>query len=109
MLTKELDTKSAGFYAYAAAINAAALNSRICSTYTQKERNAAQTAFDIIDSYYSHKKMYINYRKTFIAIKIDAAEAYSKRDVAKLDAVFATKGYTKVITPQGIVYRIPRK
>jgi hypothetical protein len=60
---KDLDTKSAGRYAFAAAMDAERQNSNNKSHYTTDEIRRAVTVRDLIDSAFSYTKLYINYRK----------------------------------------------
>ena len=72
---KELDTKDAGKFAYAAAIDAQRRNSNNKSTYSQEQIRRAVTARDLLDTAFSYSKLYINYRAKFIAIKAEGARA----------------------------------
>jgi len=104
---KELDTKDAGGYAYAAALDAQRQNSNNKSTYSQDQIRKALTVRDLLDSAFSYKTLYINYRKRFIAVKADGARAKDRmaREVVEL---FESNGYLVASTPQGVIVRIAR-
>jgi hypothetical protein len=104
---KELDTKDAGTYAYAAARDAQRQNSNNKSTYSQDQIRRALTVRDLLDSAFSYKTLYINYRKRFIAVKAEGARA---RDAMAKEVVslFETNGYTVAQTAQGVIVRIAR-
>jgi hypothetical protein len=104
---KELDTKDAGGYAYAAARDAQRQNSNNKSTYSQDQIRKALTVRDLLDSAFSYKTLYINYRKRFIAVKADGARAKDRmaREVVEL---FESNGYLVASTPQGVIVRIAR-
>lgn len=104
---KELDTKQAGVYAFAAVMDANRRNSNNKSHYSQEQIKRALTARDLLDSAYSYSKLYINYRKKFIAIKAEGARAKDAlaREVVKL---FELNGYGVVVTPQGLIVRIDK-
>jgi hypothetical protein len=104
---KELETKSAGYFAVAAAIDAQRRNSNNKSSYTQEQIRQAVTARDLLDTAFSYSKLYINYRKKFIAIKAEGARAKDAlaREVVKL---FESNGYGVVSTPQGMIVRIDK-
>ena len=104
---KELETKSAGSFAFAAAIDAQRRNSNNKSHYTPDQIRKAITARDLLDSAYSYSKLYINYRQKFIAIKAEGARAKDAmaREVVKL---FEANGYGVVATPQGMIIRIDK-
>ncbi len=84
------------------------LNAKWGPTYTARQRSAAQQALDLLDSAYHYQGAYINYRKKFIAVKLDRPIKRNRLYAATADAHFADKGYSKVVSPQGFVVRIPR-
>ena len=102
---KELDTKDAGSYAYAAARDAQRQNSNNKSTYSQDQIRRALTVRDLLDSAYSYTNLYINYRKRFIAIKAEGARARD-RMAKEVVALFESNGYLVASTPQGLIVRI---
>jgi hypothetical protein len=84
------------------------LNAKWRPTYTLKQQAEAQKAVDLLDTAYSAKGIHINFRKKFIAVKVDRPIKRDKLFAATAEALFAEKGYTKAISAQGIIYRIPR-
>ena len=102
---KELETKQAGQFAYAAARDAQRQNSNNKSTYSQEQIRKALTVRDLLDSAFSYKTLYINYRKKFIAVKAEGARARDAmaREVVKL---FESNGYDVAQSPQGLIVRI---
>ena len=104
---KELDTKDAGTYARAAVMDAQRQNSNNKSHYTQEQVRKALTVRDLLDSAFSYKNLYINYRKKFIAVKAEGARA--KDAMAKeVVALFESNGYCVAQTPQGLLVRIAK-
>jgi hypothetical protein len=104
---KELDTKDAGSYAYAAARDAQRQNSNNKSTYSQDQIRKALTVRDLLDSAFSYQSLYINYRKKFIAVKAEGARAKDRMAKEVVD-LFETNGYLVAATPQGLIVRIAR-
>jgi hypothetical protein len=104
---KELETKEAGQYAFAAVIDAQRRNSNNKSHYSQEQIRKAVTVRDLIDTAFSYKSLYINYRQKFIAIKAEGARA---KDALAKEVVkcFEANGYGVVSTPQGMIIRIDR-
>ena len=102
---KELETKPAGSFAFAAAMDAQRQNSNNKSTYSQEQIRKALTVRDLLDSAFSYKTLYINYRQKFIAVKAEGARARDSmaREVVKL---FESNGYLVASTPQGLIVRI---
>jgi hypothetical protein len=104
---KELDTKDAGSFAYAAARDAQRQNSNNKSTYSQEQIRRALTVKDLLDSAFSYTNLYINYRKKFIAVKADGARARDQM-AKQVVELFETNGYIVAATPQGVIVRIAR-
>ena len=104
---KELDTKDAGGFAFAAAQDALRRNSNNKSHYSQDQIRRALSVRDLIDSAFSYTKLYINYRQRFIAVKAEGARRKDRmaQEVIKL---FESNGYTVASTPQGMIVRIAR-
>ena len=104
---KELDTKDAGQFAFAAVMDAQRQNSNNKSHYTQEQVRKALIVRDLLDSAFSYKTLYINYRKKFIAVKAEGARA--KDAMAKeVVALFESNGYCVAQTPQGLLVRIAK-
>ncbi len=104
---QELETQNAGQYARYAAIDAQRRNSNNKSHYTAEQVRKALSVRDLLDTAFRYKSLYINYRKKFIAVKAESAQARDSlaRDVLKL---FEANGYSVVSTPQGIIVRIDK-
>ena len=104
---KDLDTKEAGQYAFAAVMDAQRRNSNNKSQYSSEQIRRALIVQDLIDTAFSYKSLYVNYRQKFIAIKAEGARAKDAmaREVIKL---FESNGYGVVSTPQGMIVRIDK-
>lgn len=102
---KELDTKEAGTFAFAAVMDAQRRNTNNKSLYTQEQIRKALSVRDLLDSAFSYNSLYINYRKKFIAVKVEGArsrDSMSKRVIE----LFESLGYGVVTTQQGIIVRL---
>jgi hypothetical protein len=107
MLTaRDLDTKPAGRFAYAAARDADRYSDECRMRYTASQRAQAETMRDIVCLAYTGSNTYINYRKTFIVIKVEKAEVRDRRMVRELDEICTERNYTKTRSAQGIAFRI---
>ena len=104
---KELDTKDAGQFAFAAAIDAQRRNTNNKSHYSADQIKKAVTASDLIDTAFSYSNLYIDYRQKWIAVKAEGARAKDAlaKEVVKL---FESNGYGVVSTPQGMIVRIDK-
>ena len=109
MQNKELDTQSAGYYAYAAARDARMRAAAMWSHYTDAERTRAERIKLGLEIVYYAKGIYINPRGKFIAIKVDNAKVRDRKTLALLESDYHKAGIAKVVTAQGVTYRIPRQ
>ena len=109
MKEKELESKSAGYYAYAAARDARMRAAAMWSHYTQAERTRAERMKLALELCYSANGFYINPREKFITIKIDRPRVKDLASLRLLEEDYEAQGITKIVTPQGISYRIPKK
>lgn len=109
MKEKELESKSAGYYAYAAARDARMRAAAMWSHYTDAERTRAERMKLALELCYSAKGFYINPREKFITIKIDRPRVKDLTSLRLLEADYEAEGVTKIATAQGISYRIPKK
>lgn len=91
-----------------AAVNAYYRNRELACTYTREQQCLAQRALDILDCAYAYAQSYINYRKKFIAVKLEGALRRDRARAAEAVSILESKGYEVVVTAQGIVVRIPR-
>jgi hypothetical protein len=107
MQTQELETRSAGRYAYFAAQDAAVKSYAASTHYTSQQKlNAERKKLVLEMAYYG--EVYINYRKKFIALKVANTNVQNRKLLAELEQDFAAQNIVRVQTPQGIVYRIPK-
>ena len=109
MKERELETQNAGYYAYAAARDARMRAAAMWSHYTEAERVRAERTKLALELSYSDRIFYLNPRGKFITIKIDNPRVKDRANLALLEEDYAAQGITKIVTAQGITYRIPKK
>ena len=109
MKERELETRSAGFYAYAAARDARMRAAAMWSHYTDAERVRAERMKLALELCYSAKKFYINPRGKFITVKVENPKVRDRRSLDLLEGDYEREGITKVVTAQAVIYRIPKK
>ena len=105
---KQLNYRDAEDNKRGAALNAFYRNRELACTYSPAQQCLAQRALDLLDTAFAYAESYINYRKTFIAVKIQGAVKRDKSLAREAVSILESKGYSVVSTPQGIVVRIPR-
>lgn len=76
--------------------------------YTQAERTQAERMALGLEMVYSAKGIHINPRQRFITIKIDRPVVKDRKTLALLEQDYAALGVIKVVSAQGIIYRIPK-
>jgi len=104
----ELDTKEAPFKWVAA--RDAAIKSYAASTlYTEAQKIRAERIKLGLEMVYSAKNIFITYRQKFVTIKLDQARVKDSKTLKLLEQDYEKLGgITKVLTDQGITYRIAR-
>jgi hypothetical protein len=108
MKAQELESKSAGYYAYAAARDASMRAIAMWSHYTDRERVRAERMKLGLEMVYNAKGIYVNPRGKFIAVKVDKPQVRDRKNLALLEKDYELLGITKVLTEQGVTYRIPK-
>lgn len=109
MQERELESRSAGYYAYAAARDARMRAAAMWSHYTEAERVRAERMKLALELCYSAKNFYINPRGRFITIKVENPRVVDRTNLGLLEEDYAAQGITKVVTAQAVIYRIPKK
>jgi hypothetical protein len=108
MNATELDSKAAPF-AWIAARDAAMKSYAASTLYTDAQKVRAERMKLGLEMVYSARSAFITYRKKFVTIKLDQARVRDRKTLALLEQDYTTQGdVTKVITDQGITYRIAR-
>ena len=108
MLASELDTKAA-VYKWAAARDAAIRSYAASTLYTETQRLRAERMKLGLEMVYWSKNVCVTYRKKFITIKLDQARVRDAKTLSLLEKDYTElKDVTKVVTDQGITYRIAR-
>lgn len=109
MNSRDLDTQSAPNKWWAAQ-DARMRNFAMSTKYTESQKIQAERMKLGLDMVYSSpKEIFINYRKRFIAIKIEKPTVRDRQNLKLLEAEYAERGIVKKVTAQGIIYEIPNK
>ena len=108
MKQKELDTLSAGQYAWAAAQNARMRAIAMWSHYTHAERTRAERMRLALELCYAAKGFHINPREKFISIKVDKPQIRDRKQLRLLESDWAEQGIVKIATAQGVTYRVAK-
>lgn len=107
MKTQTLHTDEAS-NKYAAYMNARVRSYAASTAYSDKQKIEAERMKVVLSIVYMFKDIYVTYRKKFITIKLDQARVSDRVSLSELEAEWMLKGITKVVSPQGVIYRIPK-
>lgn len=102
-----IDSKEANnkVWAYFDARMRAAVN---WTTYSASQKLRAERMVLGLSMVYRAKSIYITPRKTFIAVKVDGPVVVNKSGLAVLEKDYEKEGIQKLVSRQGVIYRIPR-
>ena len=106
MKTTLLDTKEAATTKHYAAMDASMRNIANKSKYAEALRIRIEGMKMVLDTVYKAKKVYEAYGKRGVSIKVDGAIVRDKRNLALLEQDWATLGFTKRVSVQGVIYRL---
>lgn len=103
---KELNTRSAGNFAWAAAKDAERYSDECRVRYTPRDRARAETFRDLVELAYTNVRPEPTYRKTFIVIKVENGNVRDRKWASEIDAICVERNYEKTRTAQGFNFRI---
>lgn len=104
MQARDLDTKPANT-AWIAAMDADRYSRECRDRYTPREQATAETFRDLMNLAYAGA-VYINYRKTFVTVKVNQPVVRDRGFLRGLEELCAERKYDKIRTAQGISYRL---
>lgn len=90
---------------WAAVANARMRNIANASLYTDRQKAKAIAMSHALELCINCDGVHVNYRKTFIAIKVDNPHIYNRHSLRLLEESWGNN-VEKIITPQGYIYRI---
>jgi len=107
MKAQELDTREATCKWYAA--RDAAQRSYAASThYSDSQKIRAERMKLALELAVAAKNIFVTFRQKFITVKLDKPVVRDRKMLRELEADWEQLGIVKLISPQGITYRIPK-
>lgn len=107
---KELKNMSAGQFARAAAIDAKRYSDECRMAFSPQKQAQAQSFRDLVELAYTGVEREPNYRKTMAVIKVHRGAVVRDRSIAReIDVICQERGYVKMRTATGTLFRIPKK
>lgn len=107
MQATELDSKKAPLAWYAA--QDAKVRSYAASTHYSNEQRLEVDRVKLMMEMMYAGRVFVNFRKKFAVIKIEDARVREPKMLKELEAEYEERGYTKAVTAQGVIYRIPKR
>ena len=108
MKAQELETKSAGYFAYAAARDASMRAVAMWSHYTDRQRVRAERMKLGLEQVYHTKAIHLSPRGKWISVVVTQPQVRDRKMLALLEQDYVLEGISKVLTKQSITYRIPK-
>lgn len=112
MQHKQIDTQEVEMgKKYAAHLDAKRKSAEAQQYYSKTQQKEAATVFEAVRVSYLRSKVYLNYREKFYSVKVQRpskADQLSK-EVTKVEKLLEDVGATKVVSAQGIIYRINKR
>jgi hypothetical protein len=106
MFEKETEHKNAGQWAWFAERDARMRSAVNSTTFSDAQKLKAERVKLALEMVYSAEKVFIEYRKKFISVKVHKAEVKDRKGLALLEMCYKNEGLEKVKTSQGVTYRI---
>jgi hypothetical protein len=103
---KETEHKSAGKFAWFAERDARLRSAVNSTTFSEVQKIKAERVKLALELVYRTEKVYIEYRKKFISVKMIKPIVADRKGLALLDMCYKNEGLEKCITSQGITYRL---
>ena len=108
MIETEREYRSAGKFAWFAERDARLQSAVNSSLFTDAQKLRAERVKLGLELVYSAEKVYIEFRKKFISIKVNKPNVRDRKGLALLEVSYTAEGFEKCKTAQGVTYRILR-
>ena len=102
----EQDYKPAGQWAWFAERDARMRSAVNSTTFSDAQKLKAERVKLALEMVYSAEKVFIEYRKKFISVKVHKAQVRDRKGLVLLETCYQNEGLEKVKTAQGVTYRI---
>jgi len=104
----ELESKSAGQYAWFAARDAAFKSAVHSSHYSNKTKIKAERMKLVLEILYAGN-VTINFCQKWVRVKVENARPRDKKLIKEWEDTWTQDGIEKVLTAQGVIYRVFEK
>jgi len=104
MRTVELDTREATNKWWAAR-DARMRNYANSTRYADSVKIRAERMKLVLEMLYAARAVYIAYGKRGVSLKVDRAHVRDRKELATMEALWASEGIVKKVSEQGVIYR----
>lgn len=96
---------------WAAHLDAKRRSAEAQKLYSKTQQKEAAAVFEAVRVGYIRSKVYLNYRDNFYAVKVQRPSKADQmtKEVAKVEKLLEDVGATKVVSAQGIIYRVNKR
>lgn len=108
MNESEKDYKPAGKWAWFAERDARMRSAVNSTTFSDAQKLKAERVKLALELVYSAEKVFIEYRKKFISVKVNKAVVRDRKGLVLLEMCYQNEGLEKIKTSQGVTYRIAK-
>lgn len=108
MKAQELDTKSAGYFKFAAMRDARMKSYAASTRYTEAQKIQAERMKLALELVYGAKMFYVTFREKFIVVKVEGAVVKDRKMLGLLEGDYERQGIAKTVTAQAVSYRIAK-
>ena len=106
MNEKETNHKSAGQFAWFAERDARLRSAVNSSLFSEKQKLRAEQVKLGLEMVFNAEKVYIEFRKKFISVKVNKPALKDRKGLALLEMCYKNEGFVKCKTAQGFTYRL---
>jgi hypothetical protein len=106
MKTTETEHVDAGRFAWFAARDAKMRSAINASRFTDKQKLRGEQIKLALSLLYSYKELTLDYTKRHIRVKVSNANIKDRKTLRERENEWAIEGIEKVLTNQGIIYRV---
>jgi hypothetical protein len=104
--TKDLDSKPAGRYAWAASRDAEKYSDECRMLYTARQRSQIETFLSLVQLAYTSVRAEPTYRKNFAVVKVENGVVRDRKMAREIDEICTERGYEKTRSTQALSFRI---
>lgn len=106
MKSVETEHKDAGMFAWFAARDAKMRSAVNATNFSDKQKIRAERVKLALELVYSYKAITLDYTKRHIRVKVHNAIIKDRKNLRELEKDWEQDGIVKVLTDQGIIYRV---